>query len=446
MRTKFLLILCAISCCFQRPAHGQFGLEQFVVNQTFFNRIEDRQFDLNFRRAGADALGMGGAFLASSSPGSALWNPAALAQVSRPSLAVNGAFNLNTQAVNSHRLSGLKVIPEIAPKILPTFAGASVPFALLGKRASVGFAYQRLNPITPELTQTFYFYPAGTTDEVENPQGTIYALAPSLAFEPFPWLSVGASFQSIHGSTEYQFEGRSTFIEDIVYYWLRDEESYEASRALLGALIKPASWLSLAATVTPAWSYKIKEERESQFFVENFVGTTAFGDTIVTPDEELSRFEIVVPMFYAFGLALQPHAKLRLAFDFEARPWSQADIKADGVLQSTRLSDSNSYRLGLEYMSSTKWAEFPLRLGYYLDPSPYKDRYFRGTSYGEQVKGGVFTFGMGFVKKSVEMHLAIERGTKETEWWLDSGAYYNDRISSTKDTFNEITITAYYRL
>jgi hypothetical protein len=92
------------------------GFEEFIAAQDYFNRSQDRQFDLDFRRAGAEFLGRGGASLATAqTPSAALWNPAGLAAFSRLELAFCGSFNLNTQEVTTQPFSGIKVVSEIAP-------------------------------------------------------------------------------------------------------------------------------------------------------------------------------------------------------------------------------------------------------------------------------------------------------------------------------------------
>lgn len=424
---------------------SQTNFQQFV-SQSFLDRALDRQMRLEFRAAGSEALGMGGASVARS--GSALanaWNPAGLAFVARRELAFNGSFNLNTQEIAVQRFTGVKVISEIDPALLPAFAGLAYPVRVGAKTLTLGFAYQRLLDLSQKNTETFYIYPTGTIDHVETPSGNLYALMPSLALALTPKLSLGVSYHLLQGKSDYRFEVKSPFVDEFVFYGFKDEESYDGNFLVAGLQFKPKEWLALGATVTPGWKYTLQEKRESLFVINNVIGTSAQGDTLVTPPDSLQKNELDVPLLYELGIAVKPSPRLTLAFDFAARPWSKAELSRNGAAAATNLLDANSLRFGLEYLARTKWAEVPLRFGYYTNPSPYKDRFFQNQYLGKQVEGGVVTYGFGLVKKTWVFNFAFERGTREYEWWLSDGDYYNERVSSTKDQFSEITFAVSYK-
>lgn len=416
-----------------------------IVSQRFFARSRDRQIELNFRRAGAAALGMGGAYAASSrSLDAMVWNPAGLTQLSGLDLSFNGSFNLNGQEVGVQSLAGRKVVSEIDPRLLPTFAGAAYSFSLGERRVTAGAAYHRMSPLAQKTTDTFYVYPAGTYAEVEIPSGSLYAFTPSLAVDLLPQLSLGASFHVLDGFSKYKLELKSTFLDETVFYAFGDEESYSGSFATVGMQARPTAWLALGATLTPGWQFEIAEQREFVYFNIGGLNTGEPGETFDTPANQLNEFKLDIPLFYTVGIALKPKPRWTLAFDYEAKPWAEAQVSIDGVKQDAGLLDGNAIHLGLEYLAATRWAEFPLRLGFYTDPSPYKDRYFQGRYLGEQMQADVTTFGIGLRKASWSVDVAFERGRREMEWWLDSGDFYNDRPSTTKQRFNEITFAIAY--
>ncbi len=419
---------------------------QNFVSQSFLDRALDRQIRLDFRRAGAEALGMGGAGVARSGTATAaLWNPAGTASITQRELAFNGGFNLNTQEISVQRFAGAKALSEIDPKLLPTFAGLSYPLRLGERNLTLGFAYHRLMSFAQKNTQTFYIYPTGTIDHIETPKGSLYALAPSVALALTSKLAVGLSYHLLQGNSDYTFQVKSPYVDEFVFYNFKDKESYEGSYATAGLQFKPNGWLALGATVTPGWKYTVEEKRESLFVVSSVVGTNLEGETHITSPDSLQKFQLDLPLVYELGISVKPSARLTLAFDFAARPWSNTEISSNATDAQVSLLDANSLRFGLEYLARTKWAEVPLRFGYYTNPTPYKDRYFQQQFFGKQVEGGVFTYGFGVVKKTWMFNFAFERGTHEYEWWLSEGDYYNDRISSTKDQFNEITFSASYR-
>jgi hypothetical protein len=420
-----------------------------IVSQRFLNRWLDRQFDLSFRRAGVEVLGMGGAGLATShSLASALWNPGGLAQLEGLSFAFSGSFNLNTQEVELQPLSGMKIVSEIEPRFLPTFAGAAYSLKLGSRRLTFAAAYHRVSPLAQKITDTFYIYPAGTLDEIESPRGSLYAIVPAMAFELIPAVSLGVSFHIWRGNSQYQLELKSPFLDEFVFFAFKDRESYEGSFANVGVWARPTNWLALGATLTPAWQFTVVEEQESRFSATEVStgssGTTGEGETIETPAAELDELKLDIPFFYSVGLAVNPMSKLTLACDFEARRWSKAKQTSGGATTAAGLLNGNAIHLGLEYRATTRWAEFPMRFGYYTDPSPYKDRYFQGQYLGEQIKAEAFTFGLGLRKQPWTFDMAVELGKKEMDFWLDSGDFYNDRLSSTKERFNEVSISFGY--
>jgi len=420
-----------------------------IVSRRFLNRWLDRQFDLSFRRAGAEILGMGGAGLATShSLASALWNPGGLAQLDGLTFAFNGSFNLNSHEVALQPLSGMKIVSEIESRLLPTFAGVAYPLKLANRRLTFAAAYHRMSPLAQRITDTFYIYPAGTFDEVESPRGSLYAIVPAMAFELIPEVSIGASYHIVRGYSKYQVELKSSFLDEFIFFAFKDREAYEGSFANIGIWARPISWLALGATVTPAWQFTVVEEQESRFTATQIStgssGTTVEGETIETPAADLDEFKLDIPLFYSVGLAINPISKLTLAFDFEARPWSEAKQTSGGAQTAAGLLNGNAIHLGLEYRAATRWAEFPMRFGYYTDPSPYQDRYFQGQYFGKQIEAEAFTFGMGLRKRPWTFDMAVELGRKEMEFWLDSGDFYNERISSTEERFNEVSFSFGY--
>lgn len=416
-----------------------------IVSQRFFARSHDRQFELNFRRAGAAALGMGGAHAASSrSLDAMVWNPAGLTQLPGLNVSFDGSFNLNGQEVSVQPLAGRKVVSQIDPRLLPTFAGVTYSFSLGERRVTAGAAYHRMSPLAQKTTDTFYVYPAGTYAEVETPSGSLYAFTPSLAVDLLPQLSLGASFHVLDGFSKYKLELKSTFLDQSVFYAFGDEESYAGSFVTVGLQARPTAWLALGATLTPAWQFEIAEQREVVYFNTGGFNTGAPGETYTTPANQLNEFKLEIPLFYTLGIALKPKPRWTLAFDYETKPWAAAQVSIDGVKQDAGLLDGNAIHLGLEYLAATRWAEFPLRLGFYTDPSPYKDRYFQGRYLGEQIQAEVMTFGIGLRKASWSVDAAFEHGKRQMEWWLDSGDFYNDRPSTTEQRFNEITFAITY--
>lgn len=426
-------------------AHGQSNVSG-IVSQRYYARSFDQQLELNFRRAGAAILGMGGAATATVQSSAAMvWNPAGLASIAGPTLSLDNNLNLNNREVFVQPLSGLKVVSQVEPRILPAMASAVYPVMLGRQRIAFGVNYHRMSPPAQKVTDTFYIYPAGTLDEIETPTGSLYAFVPGVAWEIMPQLAIGASYHFVNGASKYKLELKSPFLDEFVFYGFQDEESYSGSFAMLGVQIKPASWLALGATVTPSWQFEITEKQETELVATNTTGTTSATVATHTPPEDLDQFKLEIPLFYGVGLALRPMSRVTFAVDYENRAWSEAKQSTNGNPVATGLLNSNVVRAGVEYLASAKWADFPLRFGYYTEPRPYKDRYFQGQYFGEQIKVKALTFGAGVRRAAWTFDAAVELGSSDAAWWLDAGDYYNERVSSTEERFNEITFSFGYQ-
>lgn len=444
MKSQNGLFVLFLSIGVSTLAYGQSNVSG-IVSQRYYDRSLDRQLELNFRRSGAEMLGMGGAATATvQSPAAMLWNPAGLAGIAGPTLTLDNHFSLNNHEVFVQPLSGLKVVSQVEPRVLPALASAVYPVVLGKQRIAFGVNYHRMSPLAQKITDTFYIYPAGTLAEIESPSGSLYAFVPSVAWQIMPQLAVGASYHLVKGASKYKLEFKSPFLDEFVFYRFQDEESYSGSFAMLGVQVRPTSWLALGATATPAWQFEITEKQESELAATNTTGTTTAAP-IHTPPEDLDQFKLEIPLFYSVGLALKPVSRLTLAVDYENRAWSEAKQSTNGIPVATGLMNSTVVRAGLEYLASTKWAEFPLRFGYYTEPRPYKDRYFQGQYWGKQIKANALTFGAGVRHAAWTFDAAVELGASDMAWWLDAGDYYNERISSTEERFNEIIFSFGYQ-
>ena len=389
---------------------------------------------------------MGGAYVAiANSPEAATWNPAGLVQNRRPSLAFSLGVNLNSQNVELNQFAGMKILSDVNPLLYPTFASAHYPFMLGERVMTIGFSYHRASSLSGQTKEGVFVYPSGNLNQFETPGNRIYSLLPTAAVEILPSLSVGAGVNFLSGSNDYRFELKSPFLEEIALFSYSKNEEVSGTFVDLGLRFQPVAWLALGAKVTPGWTYKIEEKREFVVITnstDNFF-TTA-GDTIESSADMLSTYRLELPTFFTVGVALRPTSDWTLAFDYEARPWSNTKVRDANGAVTHDLSNADAMHVGLEYVAAAAWAEFPLRLGYYTNPSPYKDRYFEGQYYGQQIEGGIFTVGIGVMRKQWAFDFSIESGKRTIDWWVDSGDFYNDRIARTEKNFTELSFSASY--
>jgi len=289
-----------------------------------------------------------------------------------------------------------------------------------------------------ETTQ--FYYGGGRILEQEEKNGGAKSLSTSMAFDIFPSLSVGGSYNSIFNKSDFELKIGSPYADHTVYFRFADREEYSGSYLDFGAHWRVTSWLSLAAKVTPEWTFSIAEKKEAFYEVNLQTGKEW---VVETPADSLATFDIAMPLAYRAGIAVKPSQTMTIAVDVEAQAWSDAKVSttaAEGLAVPTQLADVLSWRFGLEkVLQAGRWS-VPVRLGYFTDPSPYRDRLYRQKYEGDQIENQGWSIGMGVVRGKFTFDFAFERGSQEVGWWMSSTDYYNNRMFKTKDTFNKVHV------
>ncbi len=344
---------------------------------------------LNLNGTGARAVGMGGAFVGLANDYSAiLWNPAGLAQLTKPTFGLSADFLMPSSKYTVGTFS-----METNKKVYPAgMLGYAQP---LGSNIVVGLGAYTLSGIGASWNNTgveeawVYPYPPAAFTPTLTPSkwqsfvGSI-TLAPTIAVKVSEMLYLGASFNINYGFFKMDQWGEFTMVapnappSDIVAappvlinFGQRNlDVKGWGFGATVGVLVKPADWISLGATFRTASKVTMKGTTEIENF--NLLGLENESDT---------EMKVTSPMWLAGGVALKPMDGLTVTFDAQYTNWSKlqsigltfTDPYWTAALEGASLEllwkNKTQLRFGAEY----DFGSFAIRGGYYYDPAPAPD-------------------------------------------------------------------------
>ncbi len=418
-----------------------------IASQIFYDRLDDRSFNLNFQSNGVRAAGMGGAYLAiAKDPTALLINPAGMTQLQNFCLSIQGQFSLDAREYQEPKNVGMKIISEIDPHFSLNSLSVAYPISKWNRQFVVGLSYRNLSQQTNRIDDTHYGYGGGRISELKDINGGSYTISPSFAVEMIPKFAIGVTENFIVGKSTYDLKLRSPYADKTLYFQFKDKEKYAGSFIDFALLVAPFKWLSGGMIFTPSWKYSVEEQSEAiteaQFSLERGWSYT----TINTPEEQLDKFELDIPASYGIGIALNPFSLLTFSFDYRNTLWSETKVTVNDRDVSYDFEDVQSYHTGLEYRVNFGRWKVPMRLGYYFSPRPNKDDWFNNIYEGDQIEYEAFTLGFGIYAGPVEVDFAYEHGESEQNWWKDIGDYFNHRSFMTTDKLNRINFSLSYKL
>ena len=418
-----------------------------VMSDDFRQKFEDYNFQLTQDVQGVRGLGMGRANTAAANDASAIfWNPAATTTLRGLQFSITGSMDFGSEEHQQPRFSGITARTEVTPSADISFAAAVWPIAVGKRHLALGIAYMGFQNMNTHLETTQFYYGGGRILEQEETNGGAKSLSSSLAFDILPSLSIGASYNSIFNKSNFELKIGSPYADQTIYFKFNDQEEYSGSYLDFGAQWRVAHWLSLAAKVTPQWTFSIAEKKEAFYEVNLQTGKEWI---VQTPVDSLAEFDISIPLAYRAGIAIKPTQAMTIAMDIEAQAWSDAKVTTtavQGLTVPTQLADVLGWRFGVEnVLQAGRWS-VPVRLGYFIEPSPYRDRLYRQEYEGDQIESQGWSIGMGVKRSKLTFDFAFERGSQEVGWWMSSTDYYNGRMFKTKDTHNKVYVGMSYQL
>ncbi|MBN1349161.1 hypothetical protein JXJ21_07120 [candidate division KSB1 bacterium] len=430
-----------------QPGFSQQQEDWGIASQLFYQRYYDRVFDLNFQNTTARSLGIGNAFLSIADNLDAIsWNPAGLASLPHPEANLVGQFNFDMRDYFAPNFSGQKILSEVSPQLIYRSAALAWPFSFGRLKIAAGLSYRFLYNFSNKFNETQYFYGGGLFREEKALSGGPQAVSASFALSIIPQVSVGLTYNHILGSSKYDLQIKSPWADNRIYFGFDDEEEYSGSFLDIGILLKPIRFVSVGLAVTPGWAYTINEKSE-QFRINDYDYELGWVEAIYeTSPEYLNEYKIDIPLIYRAGIAIHPLRKLTLTGSYESIKWEDLKITRDGNEHPNYLVNVETIKAGVEYRISYGLWTVPLRIGYYTDDLPYKDKWFENAYLGDQIKRAFYTLGMGIYRGHYAIDFAFQYGVQNYKWWMRQADYYNGRLYETEDSMNQAVFSFGYRL
>jgi long-subunit fatty acid transport protein len=384
----------------------------------------------NFFGEGARAMGMGGAQIATADDASALvYNPALLAKIKR--IEFSGAmthqrlknetgFTGNFQPIrdylqkesitqsNTHFSSANIVLP------VPTYRGSLV-FALgFNRMKSFDRAYHSVT-VDPSNGATIL-------DASVLETGGINMWSFGGALDLSPNVSIGGAVNYWRGDDDFLQEyyiPPSSKIEYEVREKNRYLDSYSGWNGKLGFSVQPSKYLSLGAIVDFPTKFSIDQDYSFDYDSLNATRDTEW----VYEDEQFGHYDLTHPYSFGTGAALN-FKYFTLAGDVYYTDWSQMEGKGvDNKLIKENYQEVVRWHLGAEVVMPEFSTKF--RIGYYVDPIPFKTVYL-------DTDRRYFTLGAGFlIDQVMTLDIAWNHGFYEfKDGWNDfvKEAYTADKI------------------
>lgn len=422
-----------------------------------------RPFDTLSGRPGGDALGMGGACLATVSGTMALgWNPSGLADLERLSFSFDGYSRGGSGTVAGYPDSlNLQGIPtflyssyEVSAKggFVPNFLAAAAPLWTSGERRLVGafgwWHYAEVGTpeaIVSELRQgdNVASFPLVISSD-RSERGSVEAFTPALALRLGPSFSLGASANVLDGSVKANTDLRLPLVGMSVSGDERLSYRYSGVSPEIGARANFGSRISAGLRVSLPYSLKV---REGTYFNRSLAVPP---DTAFITVATLADYDLKVPAAFGAGIAFRPTPRLLLAADLNSQTWSKSKVEyrkvsRNGVEQPSPdsvglpLEDATSLHFGAEYkLFRTRWGDVPVRLGFHTSPLGFRDPMLEdvqadttidgrgpdisvtgtGRYHGKQPTANAYSFGVSLETPGIRYDLGYETVSYELRKWF----------------------------
>ena len=370
----------------------------------------------NFSGNGARSAGMGYAFTGVADDATAIsWNSAGMTQLYSPEASVVGRVSFNSGELKNFENKLIDGVIydaydiEYGSNFQLNFASIIFPFEISGNKVVGGVSFRNQYDFFLDRMDTYKI--SGFEYEAEDVvEGGINTISPSVAVEINEILSIGAAVNILTGSEEG--EGFDDGIANSEYS--SDDYSFDYSGVAfdIGILVKPSNMFSIGANLNLPHTLTL----DGTFPVFNPVTREFLGSF----DGE---FDLDVPFFFSVGAAVHATDNFLLAFDYQSRNWSNAELDGEEFFTE----DLNSIHVGLEYLLQSGTAIIPLRAGFYTNPLFILD------NDGDQVSTNVITLGTGLVLGNIIVDASYEFSGLDYELVNDV---------TLEQTFNRLTLGA----
>jgi long-subunit fatty acid transport protein len=338
--------------------------------------------------SGARALGIGASFIATADDATAAsWNPSGLIALEMPEASVVLSYKRRDEEFSG---IGVATADELQTAAYPgvNYASLAYPFKLNGRSFVAALNFQTLIDFDKVVKKTYFSSGDNLAAELfvdYRQQGSLRALAPALAFQMSPELSVGLAatiwtdklgyengWKQREAVTRTVRVGANTVTSSLD---ARFRFSLNGAGVNFGFLWDASSRLTVGGVVkSPVWGTLTRERRSY---------TSSDGSTALAPEEIDETLRL--PPSYGLGAAYRHSDELTVSFDVSRTEWSLFrqtvteartgdkqivnPISAEPYDDAT-VSGTVQAHVGVEKLVIFERTVVPLRAGAFYDPEP----------------------------------------------------------------------------
>ncbi len=332
----------------------------------------------------ARAAGVGKAYTALVNDATAIyWNPAAMStlQDGQAGLVVrytNSSFSISDTP--QPPIKSWEIDTESLTDI--SFIGLAFPFSDGKDNTHIGIAVRKFVAVPPEQTEKIRTVDDETFGWQYQNSGSIYVFSAAVSVNIFEELSLGGAFNFFSGDEEIRFSNLTTTSEKEIL--LKNKQQYSRTSFHAGILYK----------YNPQWIFGMNLQLPHVLDRQQNVETDG--------NFEVNNTQIFFPLFLNIATAYTVNNNLTVTVDYFYRPWQKVDVKDGSSRYAFSQYSLNAFHLGTEYLPDPGLSPFALRLGYYYNPTVYKN------NAGEQISHHVITTGIGWNKGGLSLNLGFE--------------------------------------
>jgi long-subunit fatty acid transport protein len=393
----------------------------------------------NFFGIGAGQMAMGGAGIAATRDGAALYyNPAALARIHRIEFQVGLTHEkwTNTTSQPPDRYTGYTSTQNSASihKTKTRFGSFNLALPVPTYRGSLTLAFGVHRFSSFDQADLFHVIDRNGGLTIEDysrkyDDGGIYLYSGGLGVDVSPSVSLGLALNIYAGKDRYNY----------YYYYIDDrdgssdeqtiriEEDYIGVSIKGGLLARPNSHIAFGLTIESPLDYQ--------------VGYTYIDDY----EQYYIEYDLKRPFVFGAGFAVR-FSTLALTGDAEYIDWGQLNYNDNrameyyNILMADLYRDVVNLRAGAEFNIAS--AGLSLRGGVFSNPLPYKEQYIQDDRIG-------YSFGLGWLIDGVLMlEGAYVNGTATRKYTAPNADFVdnsNTAIAFAEDEFERVYFTLSYR-